>query len=53
MSEYIIDGIGVAGAGSITAGVYLQAGLGHALIVGGALVLGLALNAARLRNAAN
>ncbi|WP_440863196.1 hypothetical protein [Symbiopectobacterium purcellii] len=52
MKSLITDVIGLAGFGSLTAGVYLQFGVSVALMLTGVLLLIFALLAARGRNAA-
>lgn len=51
MKSLITDVIGLAGFGSLAAGVYLQFGLAAALILCGVLLLIFALVAARGKNA--
>ena len=46
----VADVLGVAGAGSVVAGVYINFGLGWALIVAGVLIAAAGLNIARLEN---
>lgn len=53
MTEWLIDAMAVLGLCAATAGIYLQFGVGYALIFGGIACTALALNAARLLNAAN
>lgn len=52
MKTLLIDAVGLAGLGCLAAGVHLQFGPGPALIVAGAVLLLVALAAARRKGAA-
>lgn len=43
ISKYLDDGLLAAGCGCVVAGVYILAGIGWALVVGGLMLIGLAV----------
>ena len=53
MNEWLIDALCLAGISAATGGVYIEYGIGFAMIFGGLSVVALAVNAARLMNASN
>ena len=51
--RWLPDTLAVVAGSLLTVGVYLEFGLGYALIVAGLYLAALAVNAARLMNASN